>query len=179
MKVWIHTAQGTFTLALLAVRARCPSLPERTHAHAIVSNWLRTRTLSQRNQDLFALQRLANAVSCAPVVPALIVSVVLRAVSQGSLTLTAERALVRCAQRPATETLANENSTLTTLLEIELIDEDDIPVAHEPFEILLEPGGCVQGTLDANGRSVVRDVPHNARARVRFPQRDAADWHPL
>ncbi|MGE3166565.1 MAG: type VI secretion system Vgr family protein [Planctomycetota bacterium] len=63
----------------------------------------------------------------------------------------------------------------TTWIEIELLDEDDLPVAGEPYRLELSDGTVATGTLDAHGFARVEGIP-TGDCRVTFPKLDEDAW---
>lgn len=58
---------------------------------------------------------------------------------------------------------------------IGLVDEQDAPVAGEPYEVLLGDTVLTSGTLDTSGMAVVT-IPRTENAEITFPNRDKAAW---
>jgi len=63
-------------------------------------------------------------------------------------------------------------------IEIELIDEDDKPVANEAYRLQLPDGSIRTGKLDAKGRAYVGDIVASGQCKVCFPEIDAREWRP-
>ncbi|MGG7567839.1 hypothetical protein ACQ5SO_16930 [Rhodovulum sp. DZ06] len=61
-------------------------------------------------------------------------------------------------------------------IEIELVDEDDQPVAGEEFRVRLPDGQEVTGTLDADGHARIDGLRQGGTCQVCFPQLDEAAW---
>jgi hypothetical protein len=57
-------------------------------------------------------------------------------------------------------------------IEIELLDDEKVPMAGEPYEIILPDGSTLaSGTLNDKGRARVDGIDPGT-CRVRFPKRD-------
>jgi hypothetical protein len=65
--------------------------------------------------------------------------------------------------------------TLTSWIEIELVDEDGKPVADEEYRVLAPDGGEHVGRLGSSGRARVGDIPAGT-CKVSFPGLDADAW---
>lgn len=63
----------------------------------------------------------------------------------------------------------------TTWIELELLDEDEQPVAGEPYRIELSDGSVATGTLDAHGHARVDGIPPG-ECQVTFPKLDEDAW---
>ncbi len=62
-----------------------------------------------------------------------------------------------------------------TWIEIELVDEDGIPVEAERYQVELPDGRHVSGTLNAKGRARIEGIDPGT-CEVWFPDRDASEW---
>ena len=63
-------------------------------------------------------------------------------------------------------------------LEIQLLDEEDMPVANEEYVVTLPDGSRVRGYLDADGGArLALDDPGNCK--VTFPRIDGVAWKDL
>ncbi len=63
----------------------------------------------------------------------------------------------------------------TSWVEIELVDDEGLPVAFEPYRVQLPNGQTIEGTLDGRGQARIEGIdPGNCK--VTFPDRDAKDW---
>ena len=62
-----------------------------------------------------------------------------------------------------------------TWIEIELVDEDGVPVAREPYTLNLPDGDIRSGTLDSRGRARVEDIDPGT-CEVSFPEIDRREW---
>jgi type VI secretion system secreted protein VgrG len=62
-------------------------------------------------------------------------------------------------------------------IEIELVDENGLPVAGQGYRILLPDGSAATGTLDPNGFARVEGIEPGA-CQVTFPELDERDWKP-
>ncbi len=76
----------------------------------------------------------------------------------------------RAAVQEITHQVAAEE---TDWLEIELLDEQDRPIADEPFKVELADGSVQEGKLGQNGRARVEGVKPGA-CQVSFPEREPA-----
>ena len=56
-------------------------------------------------------------------------------------------------------------------IEIELLDDDDVGVAHEPYWVKLQNGAMREGRLDENGFVRIDSIPCGT-CMVRFPRTD-------
>jgi type VI secretion system secreted protein VgrG len=65
--------------------------------------------------------------------------------------------------------------TLTSFIDIELVDEEDKPVAGERWEIKTPDGKIKRGVTDSNGRAHVGGIPPGM-CEIRFPRLDAEAW---
>lgn len=63
----------------------------------------------------------------------------------------------------------------TSWIEIEMLDEEDIPVSGEKYEIELPDGSIAKGTLDGNGFARVDGVKPG-ECKVSFPELDKEAW---
>jgi hypothetical protein len=64
-------------------------------------------------------------------------------------------------------------------IEIELLGEDDSPIAAEPYRILLPNGSEASGALDARGRARIENIPQSGVCYVSFPRLDRDAWSEL
>jgi len=64
---------------------------------------------------------------------------------------------------------------LEDVVEVELVDADDAPVANEAWELLLPDGTMLSGQLDESGYARIGPVPTSG-CQIRFPNLDAAAW---
>lgn len=79
---------------------------------------------------------------------------------------------------PLTEGMEEEEVQATHTLELELVDEDDEPVANEPYRVELPDGEVVQGRLNAQGRALLTGILASGNCRVTFPRLDESVWGP-
>jgi hypothetical protein len=63
----------------------------------------------------------------------------------------------------------------TTWIEIELLDEDDLPIADERYRVEASDGRVFEGTTDHNGRAYVEGVTPGT-CKVTFLGIDASSW---
>ncbi len=63
----------------------------------------------------------------------------------------------------------------TSWIEIELVDEADMPVAGEPYELELPDGKIRSGSLDANGLARIEDIEAGT-CQICFPRLDGRAW---
>ena len=63
----------------------------------------------------------------------------------------------------------------TSWVEIELVDDDGLPVAFEPYVIDLPDGSEIQGNLDGRGQARIEGIDPGT-CQITFPNRDAKDW---
>jgi hypothetical protein len=63
----------------------------------------------------------------------------------------------------------------TSWVEIELIDDEGLPVAFEPYQLQLPDGSTVEGNLDGKGQARVEGIDPGT-CKVLFPNRHAKDW---
>jgi len=66
---------------------------------------------------------------------------------------------------------------LQSWIEVQLIGEDDKPIAGEAYEITLPGGGVVSGTLGESGTIRVDGIPPGL-CLVSFPKLDREAWVP-
>jgi len=66
----------------------------------------------------------------------------------------------------------------THTLEIELVDEEDEPVANEPYQVELPGGEVVQGRLNSRGCAMLTGIESAGSCKVTFPRLDEAVWAP-
>ena len=60
-------------------------------------------------------------------------------------------------------------------MEFELVDDEGLPVAFEPYTVELTDGSTYEGSLDGRGQARIEGIdPGNCK--VSFPNRDAKDW---
>jgi hypothetical protein len=65
-------------------------------------------------------------------------------------------------------------------IEIELVGEDDKPIAGEAYRITLPDGATVlAGTLDDNGRARVDGLAQAGSCKITFPALDQEAWQDL
>jgi hypothetical protein len=64
-------------------------------------------------------------------------------------------------------------------IEIELVDDEEQPVAGETYKLELPDGTIRKGKLDKNGRAYEGDIVVAGQCRVCFPEIDAHEWRPL
>ena len=86
-------------------------------------------------------------------------------------TSTAEEASIGVAAGVPTETVEK------TWVGIELVDEDGNPVPDQRYELTLPDGSIRKGTLDANGKAMVRDIDPGT-CWVSFVNLPGEDWDP-
>jgi hypothetical protein len=80
--------------------------------------------------------------------------------------------------QPQEEALGPESSeapTETSWIEIELLDDDDKPVADEAYRIEMADGSTREGTLDSRGRAMIRGIDPG-QCGVTFPDLDEHVW---
>lgn len=77
-----------------------------------------------------------------------------------------------------TEGMEEEEVRATHTLEIELVDEDDEPVASEPYRVELPNGDVVNGRLNAQGKAMLTGIVDSGNCKVTFPNLDEATWGP-
>jgi type VI secretion system secreted protein VgrG len=67
------------------------------------------------------------------------------------------------------------DETQTSWIEIELVGEDDRPIAGEPYRVTLPNGAVASGTLDENGLARLEGFEPGS-CQVTFPNRDTEAW---
>lgn len=67
-------------------------------------------------------------------------------------------------------------NTVLHWIEIELVGEDDKPIANESFVIVLPSGREVRGKLNAKGFARVDGFPETGTCKVSFPDLDGQGW---
>jgi hypothetical protein len=63
----------------------------------------------------------------------------------------------------------------TSWVEIELIDDEGLPVAFEAYRVQLPDDSIIDGTLDGRGQARIEGIDPGT-CKVTFPDRDAKDW---
>jgi len=63
----------------------------------------------------------------------------------------------------------------TSWVEIELVDDEGLPVAFEAYLVELPDGSPIEGTLDGRGQARIEGIDPGT-CKVSFPDRDAKDW---
>jgi hypothetical protein len=71
--------------------------------------------------------------------------------------------------------MASSTRTKLTWISIQLLDDDDQPVAGEAYELTLPDGAVRSGTLDGDGRATERGIDAGT-CTVKFPGLDADSW---
>lgn len=61
-------------------------------------------------------------------------------------------------------------------IELELVDQDELPVPGEAYSIKLPDGRTVSGRLDNNGRATVTGIRDAGSCQVSFPNLDVSVW---
>jgi type VI secretion system secreted protein VgrG len=78
--------------------------------------------------------------------------------------------------QPAHRPAEPKNKDKKSWIEIELIDDDDLPVAGEPYRVTLPDGSTVaEGTTDEKGRAKITNIDPGT-CRVTFPRLDKSAW---
>jgi hypothetical protein len=78
-----------------------------------------------------------------------------------------------------TEGMTEEEEVLAThILEIELVDEEDEPVANELYRVELPDGDIVQGRLNELGKALLTGIESSGNCKVSFPRLDESLWAP-
>lgn len=62
---------------------------------------------------------------------------------------------------------------------IEVVGEDDLPLAGVAYEVELPGGSVRRGRVDALGRAAIRDLPDAGECKVCLPELDADAWQYL
>src|SRR5690349_20042999 len=65
--------------------------------------------------------------------------------------------------------------TQPTWIEIELVGEDDLPIPHQAYRVVLPDGTRLEGTLDAKGLARI-EVKRKGECLVTFPYLDQEAW---
>lgn len=84
-----------------------------------------------------------------------------------------------CPEPEATDlcSLAEPEPTAQTyVVELYLVDQDDHPVADQPYVVTLPDGSTREGTLDGQGRARVGGLTSAEGCEVCFPSLDADSW---
>lgn len=71
-----------------------------------------------------------------------------------------------------------EDLRVTHTLELELVDEDDQPVANEAYQVELPGGEVVQGRLNGQGKALLTGIRDAGNCKVTFPRLDESAWVP-
>lgn len=82
------------------------------------------------------------------------------------------------AEQLADELEEVQEARATHTLELELVDDDDEPVAGEPYRVELPSGEVVQGRLNAQGRALLTNIAESGNCTVTFPRLDESAWAP-
>ncbi len=72
---------------------------------------------------------------------------------------------------------AEAEETDTSWIEIELIDENDQPVAGERYEITTPDGKVAKGSLDSKGFARLENIKPGS-CKISFPELDKDAWEP-
>ena len=75
----------------------------------------------------------------------------------------------------ASEAPVPEEEEKVSWIEIEMIDEEDQPVAGLPYEITIPDGTVATGTLDEKGLARVDGMPPG-ECKIKFPTLDKDAW---
>jgi hypothetical protein len=78
---------------------------------------------------------------------------------------------------PEPEPLRDE-PVATSKIIIELVGEDDRPVAGERYRVVLPDRSVREGRLDNQGRATVTGIP-SGTCKVSFPNLDTEAWEPI
>lgn len=111
-----------------------------------------------------------------------VAEVVERAATMGQLTIVPDERPLMLSLRapevlePLPEDAVKEEPPTLHFVEIELRDEDDVPVAGEAYRLKLPDGRELTGWLDSNGRASVPDIKTPGNCQVSFPNLDASMW---
>jgi hypothetical protein len=71
--------------------------------------------------------------------------------------------------------MQSSGRTKLTWIAIELVDDDDQPVAGEAYEVTLPDGSVRSGSLDGDGKAEERGIDEGM-CKVTFPKLDADAW---
>lgn len=75
------------------------------------------------------------------------------------------------------EPSTTESRRINTWIEIELVDEDGLPIAGERYRVTAPDGEQFEGTVDGNGRAKVWGVEPGT-CKISFPDLDSEAWRP-
>jgi hypothetical protein len=73
---------------------------------------------------------------------------------------------------------AGDKLRLRSWIEVQLVGEDDSPIADEAYAIRLPGGTLIEGTLDENGSVRIDGIPPGL-CQVSFPNLDRDAWTPI
>ncbi|MEI9974729.1 MAG: hypothetical protein WDO73_23370 [Ignavibacteriota bacterium] len=59
---------------------------------------------------------------------------------------------------------------------IEMVDEEDEPVAWTAYKVTLPNGDIATGYLDADGRARIEQIPVAGACKIEFPDLDKDAW---
>lgn len=80
--------------------------------------------------------------------------------------------------KPADSTENSCECQAKTWIEIQLLGEDDKPIANQKYEIELPDGTKKEGTLDKNGKARVAGI-EKGECQVSFVDIDREAWEPV
>jgi hypothetical protein len=80
--------------------------------------------------------------------------------------------------KPPTEEEAKDEDEEKTWIEIEMVDEEDEPVASEKYRITLPDDSVAEGTLDGNGFARIDGID-SGTCKVSFPNLDEEAWEKI
>jgi len=91
----------------------------------------------------------------------------------------AAAAAAAAAEAPSHDSASEENKEKKSWIEIEMIDEQDKPVAGEKYRITLPDGTTIdEGTLDEKGCARVENIDPGS-CKITFPNLDQDAWEPI
>jgi uncharacterized Zn-binding protein involved in type VI secretion len=80
-----------------------------------------------------------------------------------------------CSQQGTTAVVVSPNKT--SWVEIELVDDQEQPVAGETYHVRLSDGSLFIGTLDGRGQARIEGIDPGS-CQITFPDRDKDSWNP-
>ncbi|MBV6321784.1 hypothetical protein [Duganella violaceipulchra] len=72
--------------------------------------------------------------------------------------------------------LRKQQSAPPHWIELELLGEDDMPIAHAAYEVRVPDGSVAKGFLDDTGFIRIPKVAGEGACQVLFPELDAEAW---
>jgi hypothetical protein len=112
-----------------------------------------------------------------------VLDLVSRSVASGALAIEAfDAGYVESPTGEEVQTLAEPEETVVEVrpldwIAIEMVGEDDAPIAGERYRVELPDGKTREGTLDSKGRARIEGIP-SGQCKISFPKLDKDAWEP-